>query len=255
MRSDWPSKASAREIRLRAGRRGRLRVGRSAPWTSSPRRRSSFFFVFLFLGLGFWIFVGLFLVGLAVLMLQLGMPLARIGAIVKGTIWSSANSWEAAAVPMFIWMGDLIFRTDISRRLFRGLEPWVDLLPGRLLHANVAGSTLVRRGQRLERGDDRDHRQDHARRVDQPQIRQGPRHGVAVRRRRARHHDPAIDRHDHLWRPHRRLDRAPVRGRSLSRPARGRPLQRLYHRADASPILRSRRRRRGASPGPIAWRR
>ncbi len=99
-------------------------------------------FVFGFLGAGFWIFAGLFIVGLAVLALQLGMPLNRIGAIVKGTFWSSANSWEVAAVPMFVWMGELIFRTDISRRLFRGLEPWVDLLPGRLLHANVAGSTL-----------------------------------------------------------------------------------------------------------------
>jgi tripartite ATP-independent transporter DctM subunit len=100
------------------------------------------FFVFLYLGLGVWIFAGVMLVGLSALYFQLGLPIDRIGAIVKGTMWSNADSWEISAVPVFMWMGDLIFRTDISQRLFRGLSPWVAPLPGRLAHTNVIGSAL-----------------------------------------------------------------------------------------------------------------
>jgi C4-dicarboxylate transporter, DctM subunit len=99
-------------------------------------------FVFVYLGLGVWIFAGVLLVGLSMLVFQLGLPIGRIGAIVKGTMWASADSWEISAVPLFMWMGDLIFRTDISRRLFRGLSPWVNFLPGRLVHTNVLGCTL-----------------------------------------------------------------------------------------------------------------
>jgi C4-dicarboxylate transporter DctM subunit len=99
-------------------------------------------FVFIYLGLGVWIFAGVFLVGLSTLIFQLGLPIDRIGAIVKGTMWNSADSWEISAVPIFMWMGDLIFRTDISKRLFRGLSPWVNVLPGRLVHTNVLGSAL-----------------------------------------------------------------------------------------------------------------
>ena len=96
----------------------------------------------VYLGLGVWVFAGLMLVSMTSLVLVLDMPLAQLGAVVKGTMWKSANTWELAAIPIFIWMGDLIHRTDISDRLFRGLEPWVDLLPGRLLHTNIVGCTL-----------------------------------------------------------------------------------------------------------------
>lgn len=99
-------------------------------------------FVFLYLGLGVWIFAGVLLVGLSTLFFVMGMPIDRIGAIVKGTMWSNADSWEISAVPLFMWMGDLIFRTDISSRLFRGLSPWVNFLPGRLVHTNVLGCAL-----------------------------------------------------------------------------------------------------------------
>lgn len=92
--------------------------------------------------MGVWVFAGLMLVSMTGLLLILGMPIQQLGAIVKGTMWKAASTWELAAIPIFIWMGELIFRTDISERLFRGLEPMVDLLPGRLLHTNVVGCTL-----------------------------------------------------------------------------------------------------------------
>jgi tripartite ATP-independent transporter DctM subunit len=70
------------------------------------------------------------------------MDLARIGAISAGIVYRYASSWELSAIPLFIWMGEILFRSDISQRLFRGLSPLVDNIPGRLLHTNVFGCTL-----------------------------------------------------------------------------------------------------------------
>lgn len=98
--------------------------------------------VILFLGLGFWIFSGLFLVSVGGLVLIQDMPLDRIGIIATNIIYSYSSAWELAAIPMFIWMGEIIFRTDLSDRLFKGLAPLVDFIPGRLLHTNIMGCTL-----------------------------------------------------------------------------------------------------------------
>ncbi len=58
------------------------------------------------------------------------------------TIWGSASSWTLTALPLFIWMGEILFRTRLSQDMFKGLAPWPPGLPGRLLHTNVAGSTI-----------------------------------------------------------------------------------------------------------------
>ena len=52
-------------------------------------------------------------------------------------IWGNSASWELAALPLFIWMGEILFRTKLSEEMFRGLAPWLNWLPGRLLHVNV----------------------------------------------------------------------------------------------------------------------
>ena len=96
----------------------------------------------LYLGLGVWIFAGLMLVSITGLVLILDFPLSQIGPIIKGNFWRTASSWELAAIPLFIWMSELIFRTDISERMFRGISPWVDAIPGRLLHTNIVGCTM-----------------------------------------------------------------------------------------------------------------
>lgn len=96
----------------------------------------------VFLGAGVWIFMGLILVGVFSLYYFAGFPMVRIGGILESTIWKSAASWELAAVPMFVWLGEIVYRTDISDRIFRGLEPWLSRIPGRLLHTNILGSTL-----------------------------------------------------------------------------------------------------------------
>jgi tripartite ATP-independent transporter DctM subunit len=98
--------------------------------------------VMFFLGLGVWVFAGLLLVSTTGLVFLIDMPLHRVGTIMAPLVIRSATSWEISAIPMFIWMGELMLRTDISDRLFRGLSPLTYHLPGRLLHTNIVGSAL-----------------------------------------------------------------------------------------------------------------
>jgi tripartite ATP-independent transporter DctM subunit len=64
---------------------------------------------------------------------------APIDAVMPTTIWSSLSTWTLTALPLFIWMGEILFRTRLSSDLFQGLAPWVGRLPGRLVHVNVLG--------------------------------------------------------------------------------------------------------------------
>lgn len=98
--------------------------------------------IFFYLGLGVWVFAGLLLVAMTALVFILGMNIDRVGTIAANIAYRYSSAWELAAIPMFIWMGEIIFRTDISNRLFRGLAPLAEHLPGRLLHTNVLGCTL-----------------------------------------------------------------------------------------------------------------
>ena len=61
------------------------------------------------------------------------------GAVLATTIWGNSASWSLAALPLFIWMGEILFRTKLSEEMFRGLAPWLNWLPGRLMHVNVLG--------------------------------------------------------------------------------------------------------------------
>jgi C4-dicarboxylate transporter, DctM subunit len=99
-------------------------------------------FLLALLSFGFWVFASLGIVAVIALVLLHGMPIDRVGIIAANIVYRYSSSWELSAIPMFIWMGELIFRTDISTRLFRGLSPLVDFIPGRLLHTNVMGCTL-----------------------------------------------------------------------------------------------------------------
>lgn len=94
------------------------------------------------LGSGVWIFAGLLFVSFAGLHFLVGMPFTRVFSIAGSITYRSASTWELAAVPLFIWVAELIFRSSVSARLFTGLAPLVDRIPGRLLHTNVLGCTL-----------------------------------------------------------------------------------------------------------------
>ncbi len=93
-------------------------------------------FLVVILGSGVWISVGLGLVGLLAMVLVTDIP---IGQVLATTVWSSASSWTLAALPLFIWMGEILFRTRLSEQMFQGLSPWLQWLPGRLIHTNIIG--------------------------------------------------------------------------------------------------------------------
>ena len=95
--------------------------------------------LFLLLGSGVWI--GLTLTGVAWIGMQL-FSARPAGDAMAVTIWGSASSWTLTALPLFVWMGEILFRTKLSESMFRGLAPWVTWLPGRLLHTNVIGCAI-----------------------------------------------------------------------------------------------------------------
>ncbi|MGE5168775.1 MAG: TRAP transporter large permease, partial [Rudaea sp.] len=95
--------------------------------------------LFALLGTGVWI--GLALAGVA----WIGMTLFSsrpAGDAMAVTIWGTASSWTLTALPLFCWMGEILFRTRLSEDMFRGLAPWLERVPGRLLHTNIIGCTI-----------------------------------------------------------------------------------------------------------------
>jgi len=92
--------------------------------------------LFALLGCGVW--VGLTLIGTA----WIGMDLFSsrpAGDAMALTIWGASSGWTLTALPLFLWMGEILFRTRLSQDLFKGLAPWLEFLPGRLLHTNIIG--------------------------------------------------------------------------------------------------------------------
>ncbi|MCG8355160.1 MAG: TRAP transporter large permease subunit [Kiloniellales bacterium] len=92
--------------------------------------------LFLFLGSGLWIALSLLGVGWVGLTFFGSAPVEKSLAT---SIWQTTASWSLAALPLFIWMGEILFRAKLSETLFRGIAPWVTWLPGRLMHVNVVG--------------------------------------------------------------------------------------------------------------------
>ena len=107
-----------------------------------PASLAVFALMFVLLGTGLWIFVALLLTSLLSLLFIADFSIGRVGAIIQPVFVQSVTSWELAAIPLFLWMGEIVNRSDISERLFRGLTPWVARLPGGLLHTNVGGCVL-----------------------------------------------------------------------------------------------------------------
>ena len=97
------------------------------------------FTLFLLLGSGVW--VGLALLGVAWVGMEL-FTTRPVGDAMITTIWGFTSNWSLTALPLFIWMGEILFRTRLSQDMFRGLAPWMGNIPGKLLHTNILGCTL-----------------------------------------------------------------------------------------------------------------
>tara|TARA_B100000700_G_scaffold60066_1_gene65640 strand:+ start:813 stop:2123 length:1311 start_codon:yes stop_codon:yes gene_type:complete len=93
----------------------------------------------LFLGSGIW--VGISMIGVS----TIGMIMFTsrpVGDAMATTMWSMGSSWSLTALPLFVWMGEILFRTKLSENLFKGLSPWLARLPGGLIHVNVLGCAI-----------------------------------------------------------------------------------------------------------------
>jgi tripartite ATP-independent transporter DctM subunit len=92
-------------------------------------------FLTILLAGGVWIALALMATGyVGMQFIGGGIP---SGPVLATTIWGNSNSWTLAALPLFIWMGEILFRTKLSEEMFRGLAPWLNRIPGRLMHVNV----------------------------------------------------------------------------------------------------------------------
>ena len=95
--------------------------------------------LFLFLGMSVWIAISLGASGIVAIFLFTGLPPAEIGG--RAT-WNSSHNYALVALPMFIAIGEILMKTPLSQWLFDGLKPWVNALPGKLLHTNIVGCAM-----------------------------------------------------------------------------------------------------------------
>jgi tripartite ATP-independent transporter DctM subunit len=95
--------------------------------------------LFGFLLSGLWVGFSLMAVGLVAIEVATNAPAMSVFA---RRVWGSMNVWDLTALPMFIWMGEILFRSKLSANMFEGLAPFTRRLPGRLLHVNVFGCAL-----------------------------------------------------------------------------------------------------------------
>jgi C4-dicarboxylate transporter DctM subunit len=93
----------------------------------------------LFMGGSIWIGIALFLVGIGGFFFFSDVS---FGSILANIAWNNTNGSSMMALPFFIWMGEILFRSKISANLFKGLSPWMDNIPGRLVHVNILACTF-----------------------------------------------------------------------------------------------------------------
>ncbi len=93
----------------------------------------------IFLGTGVW--VGISMIGVSTIGMLM-FTTRPVGDAMATTMWSMGSSWSLTALPLFVWMGEILFRTKLSENLFKGLSPWLARLPGGLIHVNVLGCAI-----------------------------------------------------------------------------------------------------------------
>ena len=93
----------------------------------------------IFLGSGVWVGISMIGVSTIGMMMFTSRP---VGDAMATTMWSMGSSWSLTALPLFVWMGEILFRTKLSENLFKGLSPWLSKLPGGLIHINILGCAI-----------------------------------------------------------------------------------------------------------------
>ena len=93
----------------------------------------------IFLGSGVWVAISMVGVSAIGMLIFTTRP---VGDAMATTIWGTSSSWTLTALPLFVWMGEILYRTKLSENLSKGLAPWMSRLPGGLIHVNVVGCAL-----------------------------------------------------------------------------------------------------------------
>ncbi len=96
--------------------------------------------ILLLLASGIWVAPALIIGGGIALAMFSSVP---VGSLMASTIWDASWHWPLTALPLFIWMGEILFRSSLSSDMFRGLSPWLSRLPGGLLHVNILGCGMM----------------------------------------------------------------------------------------------------------------
>ena len=102
---------------------------------------SVFFITILLLFLSTGVWVALSMIGVSTIAMTL-FTSRPVGDAMATIIWGTSSSWTLTALPLFVWMGEILFRTKLSKNLFEGLSPWMQKLPGGLIHVNVVGCAI-----------------------------------------------------------------------------------------------------------------
>lgn len=89
---------------------------------------------------GVWVAITLAAVGYVAIAVFTAAP---AGSLLATTIWDNSWNWALTALPLFVWMGEILFRSRLSEDMFSGLAPWLGWLPGRLLHVNIVGCAVM----------------------------------------------------------------------------------------------------------------
>ncbi len=100
-----------------------------------------FFISLLLLLLGSGVWVGISMIGVSTIGMMM-FTSRPVGDAMATTMWSMGSSWSLTALPLFVWMGEILFRTKLSENLFKGLAPWLARLPGGLVHVNILGCAI-----------------------------------------------------------------------------------------------------------------
>ena len=177
---------------------------------------------------GVWIAIALMACGFAGMMFVGGA--VPPGAVLATTVWGNSASWTLAALPLFIWMGEILFRTRLSEEMFRGLAPWLNWHSRPADARERAGLRHLRLGVGLIGRDHGDGRQDRAAGIEEARLRREGEPRLARGRGHARHPHSAVDHDGDLRGAGQRLDHPGVPGGLPAGPAGDVPLLRI-HRA------------------------
>ena len=89
--------------------------------------------------LGIWI--GPALIAIAIALLE-GFTTRPTVRLIAQWTYNVLTTSDVVSLPLFVLMGEVLFRTRLSQSLFAGIAPWMGFLPGRLLHTTVIGCSM-----------------------------------------------------------------------------------------------------------------